>query len=73
MWLDTVDNCPDWQDGGKRIAVKKGEDVQTGILRLYDVGFDGEDEYPIWEIEIDGERHSFFDFDWFRYVDITES
>jgi hypothetical protein len=52
---------PDWQDSGRRLefTYPNGRTL-AGELVLEDVGFDGEDEYPIWEVHTDdGMRFSF--------------
>jgi hypothetical protein len=55
---------PDWRDEGKPIemvcgedenGVRKGETVQ-GTLIIVEMGFDGEDEFPIWAVELDDRR-----------------
>jgi hypothetical protein len=45
---------PDWEDNGRRLefTYPNGRTL-AGELVLEDVGFDGEDEYPIWVILTD--------------------
>lgn len=55
---------PDWRDEGKPIemvcgwdedGVRKGETVQ-GTLTIIEMGFDGDDEFPIWAVELNDGR-----------------
>lgn len=62
------EDCPDWRDfnDNNKIQVKNfSGEIYTGTVELYDCGFDGNDEYPIWHVTIDtsGVIHELFDFD----------
>lgn len=40
---------PDWSDAGRRVVFENADgETLEGTLALVDVGFNGEDEYPIW-------------------------
>jgi hypothetical protein len=60
----------DWRDSGKPAEFRKKDGIiSRGKLQAADAGFDGEDEYPIWEVELeDGSRHSLWDFEDMRWI-----
>ncbi|MFZ0872161.1 MAG: hypothetical protein WAM90_15730 [Rhodanobacter sp.] len=43
--------------------------IIKGTIAIDDFGFDGEDEYPIITVDVDGMSMSFFDHEFWRYVD----
>lgn len=59
--------APDWRDAGL-IELRKGDgQAVTAELEADDVGFDGEDEYPVWKLTLsDGSIASLYDFDDWR-------
>lgn len=44
---------PDWQDAGKRVAIRIGPVEIEGELTISDTFFDGEDEYPEFAVRTD--------------------
>jgi hypothetical protein len=44
---------PDWRDSGRRVEVEKDGVRLTGRL-VADAWFTGEDEIPVFEVELDG-------------------
>jgi hypothetical protein len=70
QWRDTVLDAPDWRDDGRRVVMQAGPGLYVqGVLRVGDVGFDGEDEYPaLWEVVVaGGPALSFFEFARYRF------
>ena len=70
MPIKWEDGCPGWIDGGRRVQLllRNGRTLE-GELDCYDVGFDGEDEYPVWMlIADDGVLHSFWDHEEWRFL-----
>ena len=70
-WVETFNGYwPDWSDSGKAIeAIKDDGSMIEGVLHCSDFGFDGEDEFPIWEIVVkDGQIHSFCDTEKYRFT-----
>lgn len=58
---DNSQEWPDWSDTGRRMEIitEEGPTV-VGELIADDVGFDGEDEYPVlMVVEANGTKHSF--------------
>ena len=70
VWLDIFDDIPSWRDSGRRVEVQMLDDsVKAGEVCANDVGFTGEDEYPIFEFEFDdGTVESIFNYEKFRYL-----
>lgn len=65
-WREDV---PDWQDSSRRVVVQLGGVQLEGVLWCADVGFTGEDEFPIWEcIADDGTKLDFVGADRWRFV-----
>jgi hypothetical protein len=65
-WRSLSSNFPDWRDSGPvRLRYKNGE-IIPGKLMVADVGFNGEDEFPIFEFVSDKgfvlDIHSFEDW-----------
>lgn len=60
---------PDWKDSGKKIEAETYDGVTLrGTIWSDDVGFDGEDEFPVFIIELEsGERKPFYAQRW-RYA-----
>ena len=55
---------PEWRDDGRGVEIWVGSEKFTGTLHCDDVGFDGEDEFPIWVIRMDdGTERTFADND----------
>jgi len=55
---------PDWKDSGSRVRVMKDNDERVGILFANDVGNDGENEWPIFDVQFeDGSVVPFTTFD----------
>lgn len=65
-WRST-NETPDWREGGNVEVKDKEGHILKGWLAL-DAAFDGEDEYPVTILEIDGKEVSFYDFDEWRQV-----
>ncbi len=67
------DDCPSWHDfnDNNNVQVKTDDGViHTGRVELYDEGFDGESEYPIWHVKTKtkGETIPLVDFDKWRFL-----
>lgn len=62
-WRSLDDDFPGWRDAGPAaLRAADGTEV-TGDL-IADVGFDGEDEYPVWTLRrADGTEVSIFDYE----------
>jgi hypothetical protein len=73
MTSEWDDGWPDWSDGGRRVEIQLNDGtVLAGTLRTDDVGFDGEDEYPIHVVVADdGTRHSFAGAKHWRFCEST--
>lgn len=49
------DDSPDWRDARKRIVLLMDDGAEKhGLLILEDVAFGGDDEIPIWRVDVDG-------------------
>ncbi len=58
----------DWQDSGRKVKFTRDGAEQTGVLFCNDFFFDGEDEQPMFIIELEDESNiSIFDVVW-EYV-----
>lgn len=61
------DDHPWWHDAGPVELLSSDDSIATGILKVGDFGFDGEDEYPIWTLEMsDGSVGDFYAFSKWR-------
>jgi hypothetical protein len=69
-WLDIYDDMPGWKLPSDRIAViDKNGNILEGDLLIADTGFNGEDEYPIFEFkDSEGKEYSFFDFEKYKFL-----
>ncbi len=66
-WRKPIDGLPDWKEAGPIELQSEDGSISSGTLIAADVGFDGEDEYPIWEIEMPGgATKSIWDFEAYR-------
>lgn len=68
-WHAWSDAWPDWCDSGRRVGLRiDGAEIE-GVLGIADVFFDGDDEWPSWEVVTDaGERICFAENDEWRYI-----
>ncbi len=66
-WRSVGEDLPTWQDTGWiELRAQEGGSVR-GWLSASDVGFDGEDEYPVFELTLaDGSHPSLHDFSEWR-------
>lgn len=65
-WRDTVDDQPDWKDGG-RIELRYADGRQVVGRLTFDAFFTGEDEVPVPEVtQDDGTKLSFYDAEQWR-------
>lgn len=64
----TQDTWPDWKDAGREVEVTKDGQTRCGTLAVDDVFFDGEDEVPLFVVEVGDEKVTFADHDAWRFT-----
>lgn len=64
-----TNDWPDWQDAGRNVRLQFNDREVIGSLYVEDVGFTGEDEYPIFVVATEaGEKVDFASADNWRFV-----
>lgn len=62
-------DAPDWRDDQSDVEVlEKDGAIRKSYLDIADVDFDGEDEYPVWYVQLlDGSELSLWHFEGWRF------
>lgn len=66
-----IDGWPSWKDSGRRVVLRMPDgSLLSGMLSADDVGFDGEDDYPIFFVHCDdGQAVSFASHDEWKFAE----
>ncbi len=67
-WRDIASDLPDWKETGDVEVRRADGTTEVGEIWAEDVGFNGEDEYPILALEINGKQADLWSFKEWRRV-----